>query len=108
MDSHIDDGCSFLLKDQPLTSQSELDPINTYLTEKVDSEEEEIIVKKVDSEQIESCNVKDTTNSNKPLDSAKVGQANPKPGRRPLIMNTKLSYHLFYSLSFFSFMFSRS
>ncbi|KAH0623690.1 hypothetical protein JD844_006741 [Phrynosoma platyrhinos] len=86
MDSHTKDadGCSFLLKDEPDTSQSELEPLNIDYTEKVESEEEIkgiISVKKVDIEHMESCNEKIHANSSKPLQSAKkVGHTTPKPG----------------------------
>ncbi|XP_042300195.1 arginyl-tRNA--protein transferase 1-like [Sceloporus undulatus] len=91
MDSHTKDadGCSFLLKDEPDTSQSELEPLSIDFTEKVESEEEikgEISLKKVDIEHMESCNEKIHPNSSKPLQSTKkVGHATPKPGNSIMI-----------------------
>ncbi|XP_066477241.1 arginyl-tRNA--protein transferase 1 isoform X3 [Tiliqua scincoides] len=84
MDSHLEDtdGCSFLSKDEPNASQDELAPLYTDHKEQVESEEEgrkgEITV---DSRHMESCNEKANTNSSKPLESAKVGHAVPKPGK---------------------------
>nr|XP_056705405.1 arginyl-tRNA--protein transferase 1 isoform X3 [Euleptes europaea] len=84
MDSHTEDtGCNVLLKNEPDTSQSELEPDNIY-TEKVESEEEEIkgeIIVKTDSGHTEPCNEKDKANLSKPLNPAKVGHAPPKPGK---------------------------
>ncbi|XP_062988827.1 arginyl-tRNA--protein transferase 1 isoform X1 [Elgaria multicarinata webbii] len=85
MDSHTKDadGCSLLFKSEPDTSQSELEPLNH--TEKVETEDEEIKGEKsmteVDYEHIESCSDKASANSSKPLQSAKVNHASPKPGK---------------------------
>lgn len=83
MDSLTEDtACNFLLKSQPNTNKSELEPLSTY-TEKVESEEEEIkgeTIGKTDYEHTESCNDKDNASLSKPLDLAKVGQTPPKPG----------------------------
>ncbi|XP_053165043.1 arginyl-tRNA--protein transferase 1 isoform X12 [Hemicordylus capensis] len=87
MDSHAEDtdGSSFLLKDEPDTSQSELKPLNTDHIEKVESEEEEVkgegSVKKEDSKHTESCNEKANANFSNAVESTKVGRATPKPGR---------------------------
>ncbi|XP_061491782.1 arginyl-tRNA--protein transferase 1 isoform X3 [Rhineura floridana] len=83
MDSHTKDtdGCRVFLEDKPDTNQSELKPLNTDHLEKVESEEREITVNKVDSEHIESCNEKANANSSKQLESAKVGHVAPKPGK---------------------------
>ncbi|XP_048361279.1 arginyl-tRNA--protein transferase 1 isoform X6 [Sphaerodactylus townsendi] len=84
MDSHTEDtGCNFLLKSEPDTSQSELEPLNIY-TEKVESEKEEIkgeIIVTTDSGHTESCNEKVNASLSKPLNPAKVGHAPPKPGK---------------------------
>ncbi|KAJ6668990.1 hypothetical protein lerEdw1_007799 [Lerista edwardsae] len=87
MDSHREgtDGCSFLSKGDPNTSQAELAPLYTDQKEQLESEEEdgeaELTVKQVDSKNMESCNKKADANSSKLLESAKVGQSVPKPGK---------------------------
>uniref|UniRef100_G1KTP6 Arginyl-tRNA--protein transferase 1 n=1 Tax=Anolis carolinensis TaxID=28377 RepID=G1KTP6_ANOCA len=87
MDSHTKDAddCSFLLKNEPDTSQSELEPLSIDYTEKVESEEEtkgEINAKKVETQPVESCKETIHDNSSKPLQLAKkVGHATPKPGK---------------------------
>lgn len=86
MDSHREgtDGCSFLSKGEPNTSEAELALLYTDQKEQLESEEEdegEITVKQVDSKSMESCNEKADANSSKPLESATVGQSVPKPGR---------------------------
>lgn len=82
MDSHREDtdGCSFLAKSEPNTSQDELAPVYADHKEQVESEEEERKGEiSVDSKHVESCNEK--ANSSKPLELAKAGHAVPKPGR---------------------------
>uniref|UniRef100_A0A6J0T557 Arginyl-tRNA--protein transferase 1 n=1 Tax=Pogona vitticeps TaxID=103695 RepID=A0A6J0T557_9SAUR len=86
MDSNPKDayGCSFLLKDKPETSQSELELLSIDHTEKVENEEEEKgegNVKKVDAEHTESCSERAHDNASKPLQSVKVGRTTPRPGK---------------------------
>ncbi|XP_020642139.3 arginyl-tRNA--protein transferase 1 isoform X5 [Pogona vitticeps] len=86
MDSNTKDayGCSFLLKDKPETSQSELELLSVDHTEKVENEEEEKgegNVKKVDAEHNEPCSERAHDNASKPLQSVKVGRTAPRPGK---------------------------
>nr|XP_060624537.1 arginyl-tRNA--protein transferase 1 isoform X1 [Anolis sagrei ordinatus] len=87
MDSHTKDAddCSFLLKNEPGTSQSELEPLSIDYTEKVESEEEtkgEINAKKVETQHTGSCKetIHDNTSKSFQL-TKKVGHATPKPGK---------------------------
>lgn len=78
MESHNKeaDGCSFPLKNPPVRSQSELQPLST---DPIEEEEmtEEINVKEVDSNNSEFCNEKLNADSSRSLQIANI---TPKPG----------------------------
>ncbi|KAM3835086.1 arginyl-tRNA--protein transferase 1 isoform 2-T2 [Vipera latastei] len=79
MESHNKeaDDCSFPLKNPPVRSQSELQPLST---DPIEEEEmtEEINVKEVDSNNSEFCNEKLNADSSRSLQIANI---TPKPGR---------------------------
>ncbi|XP_039191190.1 arginyl-tRNA--protein transferase 1 isoform X1 [Crotalus tigris] len=79
MESHNKeaDGCSFPLKNPPVRSQSELQPLNTDTMEEEEMTEE-INVKEVDSKNSELCNAELNADSSRSLQIADI---TPKPGR---------------------------
>uniref|UniRef100_A0A8D0BEI7 Arginyl-tRNA--protein transferase 1 n=1 Tax=Salvator merianae TaxID=96440 RepID=A0A8D0BEI7_SALMN len=84
MDSHTKDtdGCSFFSKDEPGTSQSELQLLTIHHTEE-EREEGEVTVQKVDSRSTELCNRETVANSTDLLKSPKAGHTAPRPGKGP-------------------------
>ncbi|KAL7990555.1 hypothetical protein Chor_013985 [Crotalus horridus] len=79
MESHNKeaDGCSFPLKNPPVRSQSELQPLSTDTMEEEEMTEE-INVKEVDSKNSELCNAELNADSSRSLQIADI---TPKPGR---------------------------
>ncbi|KAM8806335.1 arginyl-tRNA--protein transferase 1 [Eudromia elegans] len=92
MDSHIEDvvSCSYEHRNESHVSQAELTPFHVDDTEGVETEDkekeeikEEVNVKKVESDSLQTHGAKDTAAPGEPSHSSKTAHALPKPGKGP-------------------------